>query len=79
MGYFPNGTDGMRYEDQYCSRCIHGPDNVPEGQGCAVWDAHFLFNYDQHGDKPIRDCLSLLIPMDRDGRNQQCKMFVEAK
>ncbi len=23
MGYSPNGTAGMMYEEEHCSRCIH--------------------------------------------------------
>jgi len=23
MGYFSNGTEGMAYEDEYCSKCVH--------------------------------------------------------
>lgn len=36
MGYFPNGTSGMMYEEEYCDRCAH------QRGGCAVWLAHML-------------------------------------
>lgn len=69
MGYFSNGTEGMMYEEKYCSKCIHGGN-------CAVWDAHMLRNYDEcNNDKSI---LHLLIP--RDGiHNERCLMYVHGK
>lgn len=39
MGYFSNGTQGMDYQERYCSRCVH------DGK-CAVWFAHMHHNYD---------------------------------
>lgn len=69
MGYFSNGTEGMMYEDQYCSKCQHQGD-------CAVWDAHMIFNYDECNKKD--SLLHFFIP--RDGiRNERCKMFIELK
>ena len=70
MGYFPNGTSGMMYEEEYCFRCIH--DN--EEQGCAVMLAHNLYNYDHCNDKT--SILHLLIPRSESGiGNEQCRMF----
>lgn len=43
MGYFPNGTSCMCYEEQYCYKCVH---SQAEG-GCVVWLAHLLKNYDE--------------------------------
>ena len=71
MAYFPNGTAGMDYEDRYCSRCIHNGDD-----GCPVMLAHFLYNYDECNNP--KSILHLLIPRDEEGRNQECRMFVEA-
>jgi len=70
MGYFSNGTEGMMYEDQYCSRCIHG-------DSCAVWAAHMIHNYDEcNNDNSI---LHMLIPRTENGLgNQECRMFHEA-
>lgn len=68
MAYFPNGTEGMDYEAQYCDKCIH------QDPCCPIWNAHMLYNY--------RDCddddsiLHLLIPRSKDGlSNEQCRMF----
>lgn len=73
MGYFPNGTAGMIYEEQYCNHCIHeGP---PDGPGCAVMLAHLLHNYEEC-NKP-ESILHILIPIAKDGLdNEQCKLFV---
>jgi hypothetical protein len=68
MGYFPNGTAGEMYEEQYCSRCVHQED------GCAVWLAHLLKNYDDCNDDS--SILHMLIPRSEDGlSNEKCKMF----
>lgn len=72
MGYFPNGTSGMAYEEQYCDRCIH---QKPDDGGCAVFLAHLIHNYDEaNNDQSI---LGILIPTNEDGFNEQCTMFVE--
>ena len=67
MGYFPNGTAGMMYEEKWCSRCIHY-DN------CAVLNAHFLRNYEECNNE--KSILHLLIPLSKDGLyNEKCLMF----
>ena len=74
MGYFPNGTAGEIYYDQWCSRCIHEREmrEGSDGPGCPIWAAHLLWNYD---DKR-KEFLDWFIP--RDGlHNEQCKMFVK--
>jgi hypothetical protein len=77
MGYFPNGTSGMIYEEQYCYRCIHR--NGRDGKsGCAVMLAHNLFNY-EHCNTPD-SILHLLIPKTKDGiGNATCEMFVQGE
>ena len=73
MGYFPNGTAGDSYEEMYCDRCIHqGP---MDGPGCAVLEAHLLHNYVDCNNK--NSILHILIPRDKAGNNEQCRMFVE--
>jgi len=73
MGYFANGSEGDRYEAQYCDHCIH--QNGPDGEsGCAVWNAHGLFNY-VDCNKPD-SILHVLIPRGKGGRNEQCRMFM---
>lgn len=76
MGYFSNGTEGMIYEEQYCSRCIHrdGPDGKT---GCHVWLAHLLHSYKECNNPD--SILDLLIPRSKDKlSNEQCKLFVES-
>ena len=71
MGYFPNGTAGMDYEDKYCYQCVH--QNGPDGKsGCAVWLAHMLHNYKECNNKD--SILHLLIPL-TELDNGQCLMF----
>lgn len=68
MGYFSNGTEGEMYADEWCSKCIHE-------KHCAVWDAHFLYNYRECNKK--ESILDVLIP--RNGIwNSKCRMFIDA-
>ena len=76
MGYFSCGSEGMDYEAQWCDRCVH--QEAGDGTGCAVWDAHMLYNY-KDCNKP-ESILHLLIPKTDDGLgNQQCRLFYEKK
>ncbi|MCD1645219.1 hypothetical protein [Aurantimonas coralicida] len=69
MGYFSNGTEGMMYEEDFCSKCLHG-------DGCPVWDAHMLKNYEEC-NKPD-SILHMLIPRTEGGLgNGQCLMFID--
>ena len=71
MGYFSNGTEGMMYEEDFCDRCEHQ-------DGCAVWFAHSLYNYDECNNE--KSILHLLIPRSKDGlENEQCRMFLEKR
>lgn len=73
MGYFSNGTEGMMYEERYCSKCVH---YKPEDGGCMVWLAHLIHNYDQHDNDGVKAVLDLLIPRKKDDlANEQCSMF----
>lgn len=79
MAYFPNGTSGMIYEEEWCDSCVHrdGPDGE---SGCMVMLVHNLFNYDQCKDDPrgkaIAEILGLMIPRTKDGLGaEQCAMF----
>jgi hypothetical protein len=71
MGYFSNGSEGMDYEARYCGRCVH--QGGEDGPGCAVWEAHMLYNYAECNNK--ESILHVLIPRTKDGWNAQCMMF----
>lgn len=75
MGYFPNGTEGMIYDEEMCSRCVH---QKPDDGGCAVWLLHMIYNYDQldKGQEKLKTALDILIPVGEDGlSNEKCTMF----
>lgn len=73
MGYFSNGSEGDFYESKICAHCVHGQDT---DDGCSVWLAHFLFNYDQDKNPDLKSVLDLLIPnSDVPGYNEFCTMF----
>lgn len=77
MAYFANGTEGMSYEEQYCSRCVHGWSHKEEGM-CPVWMLHMLDNYKECNNE--QSYLHTLIPRKKDGLgNEQCAMFIEDK
>lgn len=88
MGYFPNGTSGMRYQEEYCENCWNWRDlNDDRGQGCPIWDWHMLANYDQIAGKDTDDkkiaeskvykaSLEHFIPTGDDGFPKQCLMFL---
>ena len=66
MGYFANGTEGMIFEEQWCSRCVHSDVSPGREIGvdppCPVLFAHTLFSYDlcnqkEHPGKVILDSL----------------------
>jgi hypothetical protein len=78
MGYFPNGTAGDLYEQEFCSRCIHR--DGPDGKGsCAVMLAHLLHNYDECNNP--NSILEYLIPRGnpKNGEpwNKQCELFID--
>jgi hypothetical protein len=78
MAYFPNGTSGMCYEEQYCSNCIH--EGGEDGPGCPIMLLHLLYNYDQFKrgktGETVKAMLSTLIPETKDGLGaEQCSMF----
>lgn len=83
MGYFSNVSEGMDYQERYCSRCVHNPpDDDLSKPACPVWNAHFFYNYDAlaEGQEKLRHTLDMLIPREKgDLNNLQCAMFVERK
>jgi hypothetical protein len=79
MGYFPNGTAGMAFEDRYCSKCVHREGSDGDS-GCAVMLSHILFAYKLCNDKEDegKQILDILIPIAEDKcDNDQCAMFHE--
>ena len=83
MAYFSNGTEGMMYEEEYCSRCVHSQDS------CSVMVLHNLYNYDACNPKTdvqraLHDVLETLIPSVDSGTDPpykvpgECSMFHEA-
>jgi hypothetical protein len=75
MGYFSNGSEGMYYEERFCSRCVHRGND--ETGGCVVWLAHLLYSYTEcNSTSNAKHILDLLIPPAKDKlSNDQCAMF----
>lgn len=74
MGYFGNGTDGEMYRAHYCDFCVND-----RREGCPVWYLHLAWNDEAIKDETKRNALNEFIPVDANGENQQCRMFVEGK
>jgi len=75
MGYFPNGTSGEMYEEEYCYQCVNWRDLADgRGPGCPVMDLHLFYNYAEC-NKPD-SFLHQLIPRDEEGFNLECSMFI---
>lgn len=77
MAYFPNGTAGMMYEEEYCCNCVHDTDE----RQCPILALHFLYNYDQcrkgKTGQVVKSFLGTLIPETKDGLGaEQCSMFL---
>ena len=71
MGYFPNGTAGEAYEEEWCHNCYHYNDG-----GCAVMLAHLVHNYAECNN--TESILHMLIPISADGlENEECRMFLD--
>jgi hypothetical protein len=69
MAYFSNGSEGMDYEEEFCSKCLHK-------NGCAVWTAHMLHNYKECNNED--SILHILIPRSEgDLANEKCAMFID--
>ena len=67
MGYFSNGSEGMDWEAENCTSCVHEPD-------CAILCAHMVHNYSECNNPD--SILHMLIPYE-DGVNGKCLMRVE--
>lgn len=71
MAYFSNGTEGMIWEQKWCSRCVH--QDPSDGDGCPILTLHVVFNGDE-GD--VRTALDMLIPNGNRGPGK-CALFFE--
>ena len=83
MGHFSNGTEGMMYQEGYCFKCINYRDvGDGRGEGCPIWDLHFLWVGDEPNDDehPKNQALNFFIPREpAPVWNGDCKMFLEEK
>jgi hypothetical protein len=81
MAYFSSGTEGEKYNEKYCERCINWRDlQDGRGSGCPIWDIHFLFAYDECNKKTAgKKILDTLIPSNsKTGFAEECSMFLKA-
>lgn len=80
MAYFSNGSEGMWADEEFCSKCVHMPEDPDEG-GCPAWLLHMLWNYGQCNEDDVgkakKMALNILWPSNEKGENQDCAMFVK--
>ena len=70
MAYFSNGTEGSIFESKWCGNCVHW-------EGCPVWAAHLIHNYDQVKNEQLKSALNMLITTTEDGLYaDECRMFL---
>jgi hypothetical protein len=72
MAYFPNGTSGGMYREQYCDRCKWDKD-----QNCPIWAAHLMHNYEECNKED--SILHMLIPRSKDRLDNEECFFFEAE
>lgn len=78
MAYFPNGSAGADFQGVECHRCVHEPDDPM--QGCPIWDAHFMHNYDQIQDGDQKNLLAEVMTWlidDSKPLGEMCNMRIE--
>jgi len=82
MAYFSNGAVGGYHQAEHCARCLHGPksfSHVTKGP-CPIMALHVAWNDDAVGanaDETKATALNTLWPVDENGENAECAMFVE--
>ena len=74
MAYFPNGSSGERYQEQWCYRCVH--DCGDDEPTCPVWFAHLCWNYDACNQADVKMLLEAMIPTKENGFPDKCRMFI---
>ena len=86
MGYFPNGTAGMDFQERFCLRCVNHRDlDDGRGEGCAVWDAHLIApsQHPEHAKSEFErgqaEATQLLLGVliEKKGLDNDCKLFQE--
>lgn len=85
MAYFSNGTEGMMYEEKYCSNCINYREYDALGglKSCPIFDLHYEYSYEQNKrtkvGKVLVNILETLIPTKKDSPfPDECSMFLQA-
>ena len=82
MAYFSNGSEATTYVAHYCDHCQNYRDlDDGRGFGCAVWDLHMQWNYEQlvDGERtgPKHEALAHFIPEAEDGHPGDCTMYLD--
>ncbi len=67
MAYFSNGSEGLDWQEENCTGCVHEDD-------CAIIHAHCIHNYSECNDSA--SILHVFIPYD-DCVNGECRMRIE--
>ena len=91
MAYFPNGTAGEFFTEQWCMHCRNWrerPERPEVGEGCPVYDLHILLdqykccnadpspNAKDGGDRVTKFVLDFLIADESETTSYDCAMYV---
>lgn len=57
MAYFPNGMSFADWSCANCTDCLNHRDNGTGSFGCAITDAHFVFDYHEGTNASVLDSL----------------------
>ncbi len=74
MAYFSNATEGLDYEEKWCSSCVHY-------EGCTIMRVHLSWNWYQFYEaesESINDVLETLIPTGDDRSPAKCSMYLKS-
>lgn len=77
MAYFSNGMEADLWQSSQCQLCRNWKDSADD-EGCPIWDAHVLYNYDGVRESKVGALLHILIPMEKSPQGDfagECSMF----
>jgi len=55
--YFPNGMSFAGWQGEHCADCLNFRDNGTGSPGCAITDAHFVFDYHEGTNAAVLDSM----------------------
>lgn len=76
MATFSTGSEADGALENYCFKCIHWNKKNHDIEGCPIFSLHQVFDYAAPDSSDMRTALNLLWPVNSDGENGDCALFV---